>query len=117
MSDSLFETSHGNGEEEQSLTVIHPVHSQSELLIPFCHALSLVYKSKGELEVVDVTLGQKAVVEPDAIPGLELEGTVDKIADVFVEKRGDITYTVRIKLEEVDPRLRWGMTVAITFKE
>jgi multidrug efflux pump subunit AcrA (membrane-fusion protein) len=70
-----------------------------------------------ELEVVDISLGQKAVVEPDAIPGLELEGTVDKIADIFVEKRGDITYTVRIKLDEVDPRLRWGMTVAITFIE
>ncbi len=54
MSESLFEATRDNGEEQQSLTVIHPVHSQSELLVPFCHALSLVYKSKGELEVVDV---------------------------------------------------------------
>jgi nucleotide-binding universal stress UspA family protein len=41
-------------EENRPFTVIHPVHAQSELLVPFCHALSLVYASKGELEVIDV---------------------------------------------------------------
>ena len=70
-----------------------------------------------EIEVVDISLGQEVVVVADALPDLELTGTVDKIGDVFEEKRGDITYTVRIVLDEVDPRLRWGMTVVITFKE
>ncbi len=48
-------------EERESLTVIHPVHEQSELMVPFCHALSLVYASRGELEVIDVRRGRKRV--------------------------------------------------------
>lgn len=70
-----------------------------------------------ELEVVAISLGDKAVIRPDALPAVTLNGTVEKIADVFEEKRGDITYTVRLLLENTDPRLRWGMTVVVTFEE
>ncbi|MEW5871485.1 MAG: efflux RND transporter periplasmic adaptor subunit [Chloroflexota bacterium] len=70
-----------------------------------------------ELEVVDVSLGQKASIVADALPDLTLNGSVEKIAQVYEEKRGDITYTVRILLDNVDPRLLWGMTVAVTFEE
>jgi len=66
-----------------------------------------------ELEVVDIAIGDQASITPDALPELALTGSIDKIGDVFEEKRGDVTYTVRIKLNEVDPRLRWGMTVAV----
>jgi multidrug efflux pump subunit AcrA (membrane-fusion protein) len=68
-----------------------------------------------EIEVVDVSIGQKVTIVPDALPDLELKGSVTKIDQVSQEKRGDITYTVRVKLDETDPRLRWGMTVVITF--
>ncbi|NMC14062.1 MAG: HlyD family efflux transporter periplasmic adaptor subunit [Chloroflexi bacterium] len=68
-----------------------------------------------EIEVVKVSVGQNVTVGPDALSDVELDGTVDKISDVFEEKRGDITYTARILLNEIDPRLRWGMTVVITF--
>lgn len=70
-----------------------------------------------EIEVVKVEVGQSVTVAPDALPDLELAGTVDRISDVFEEKRGDITYTAKILLNEVDPRLRWGMTVVITFNK
>jgi multidrug resistance efflux pump len=68
-----------------------------------------------EIEVVDVSIGQKVKIVADALPDLEFTGTVDSINEVFEEKRGDITYTARILLDEVDPRLRWGMTVVTTF--
>ncbi len=70
-----------------------------------------------ELEVVDISLGQKTIIVPDALTDLELTGTVEEISDQYEEKRGDITYTTRIRIDDIDPRLRWGMTVAITFKE
>ncbi|MFN2175227.1 MAG: HlyD family secretion protein [Anaerolineales bacterium] len=70
-----------------------------------------------ELEVVDISVGQKVTIEPDAIPGLVLNGKVEKISDIFEEKRGDITYTTKILIDDIDPRLRWGMTVLITFLE
>jgi multidrug resistance efflux pump len=70
-----------------------------------------------EIEVVDISIGQKVSVIPDALPDIRLNGEVISISDTFEEKRGDITYTVRIKLNEVDPRLRWGMTVVTNFEK
>ena len=70
-----------------------------------------------EIEVVDVSIGQKVTVTPDALPDVKLNGEVIKISDTFEEKRGDITYTVRIALNEIDPRLRWGMTVVVDFEK
>jgi multidrug efflux pump subunit AcrA (membrane-fusion protein) len=70
-----------------------------------------------EIEVVDIQEGQKVTVVADALPGVEMTGTVESISQVFEEKRGDITYTVRIILDNPDPRLRWGMTVVVTFEE
>jgi len=69
-----------------------------------------------EIEVVDVQVGQKVSVVADALPEVEMTGTVESISQVFEEKRGDITYTVRIILDDPDPRLRWGMTVVVTFE-
>lgn len=69
-----------------------------------------------EIEVVEIEVGQKVTVVPDALPELQLTGSVDRINDQFEEKRGDITYTTRILLDNTDDRLRWGMTVVITFQ-
>jgi multidrug resistance efflux pump len=70
-----------------------------------------------EIEVPDVFVGQKATISPDALPDLELSGTVEYISGLYEEKRGDVTYTARILLDEDDPRLRWGMTVVVTFEK
>lgn len=70
-----------------------------------------------EIEVVDIGLGEKVKIVPDSLPEVTLSGSVETIKDMSVEKRGDVTYTARILLDEVDPRLRWGMTMVITFEE
>jgi multidrug efflux pump subunit AcrA (membrane-fusion protein) len=70
-----------------------------------------------EIEIPDVSVGQTVTIVPDALPDLKLNGTVERIGDVFEEKRGDITYTVRINLNQTDERLRWGMTVVVTFEK
>ncbi len=68
-----------------------------------------------EIEVVDIADGDQATITPDALPDLDLSGEVEKISDLYEEKRGDVTYTARIRLTDDDPRLRWGMTVAVVF--
>ncbi|MDK2981978.1 MAG: HlyD family secretion protein [Chloroflexota bacterium] len=68
-----------------------------------------------ELEVVDVSEGQSVQVILDALPDTTLQGTVTNINERFEEKRGDITYTVTVHLDETDPRMRWGMTAAVYF--
>jgi multidrug resistance efflux pump len=70
-----------------------------------------------EIDVVDISLDQAVEITPDALPELTLSGAVESISDTFEEKRGDITYTTRILVDEIDPRLRWGMTVLISFEE
>ena len=69
-----------------------------------------------ELDVVDVEVGQNVVVVPDALPDLRLAGEVESIDRTFTERSGDILYSVRIRLEESDPLLRWGMTVTVTIE-
>jgi HlyD family secretion protein len=69
-----------------------------------------------EIEVPQVSLGQPVVVTPDALPDVALAGGVEAIKDLSEEKRGDVTYTVTIRLQESDPRLRWGMSVTVDFE-
>ncbi|MGB7875104.1 MAG: HlyD family efflux transporter periplasmic adaptor subunit [Anaerolineales bacterium] len=69
-----------------------------------------------ELEVVDVAVGQNVNILADALPDAEMHGLVDEISQSFRSQGGDILYTVRIKVDDVDPRMRWGMTVEVTFE-
>ncbi len=68
-----------------------------------------------EIEVPDVAVGQSVLITPDALPDLEIAGEVESIGGLYVEKRGDITYTVIIRIIELDERFRWGMTVVTNF--
>ena len=68
-----------------------------------------------EIEVPQVSVGQAVTIVPDALPDIELIGKVTEISQLFEEKRGDITYTVKVALADSDPRLLWGMTVLVAF--
>ncbi|MHB8777403.1 MAG: HlyD family secretion protein [Anaerolineales bacterium] len=70
-----------------------------------------------ELEVVKLAEGQKVDINPDALPDLQLKGTVVEISNAYTLQGGDILYTVRIRVDGTDPRLRWGMTVETVFLE
>jgi len=70
-----------------------------------------------ELDVVKVEIGQQVEVIADALPGKIMTGIVDEIAIAPKNQAGDILYTVRIRLQDVDTLLRWGMTVEVTFPE
>jgi multidrug resistance efflux pump len=70
-----------------------------------------------EIDVVAIEPGQKVSIAADALPNLPLSGTIVDISQVSEEKRGEVTYTVKIALDEADPRLRWGMTLAVTFAQ
>ena len=45
-----------------------------------------------------------------------MNGEVTEINDHYKAQSGDILYTVRLLVKEVDPRLRWGMTVEVRFR-
>jgi HlyD family secretion protein len=70
-----------------------------------------------EVDIVGITGGQKVKVTFDAIPGLEMAGTVNRVKGYGVTVRGDNTYTVTIDLQGNDPRVLWNMTARVTFPE
>lgn len=69
-----------------------------------------------ELEVVDVAQGQKVTFTADALPDVTMEGVVSEISQSSYTQSGDVIYTVRIKVNQVDPRAKWGMTVEVNFE-
>lgn len=89
--------------------------SQSVVTLADFSAWMVETRDLTELDVVNVKIGQPVTITPDALPELELRGTVETIDPVFTERSGDILYTVHIRLEEGDARLRWGMTVNAVF--
>lgn len=68
-----------------------------------------------ELEVVKIAVGLKATLIPDALDDAQMTGMVETISQAFTVLGGDVLYRVKIKVDEVDPRILWGMTVEITF--
>jgi len=67
-----------------------------------------------ELNVVRVGAGSPVTMTFDALPGLELSGTVSRIRALGENKQGDITYVVTITPDQQDERLRWNMTAAVS---
>lgn len=68
-----------------------------------------------EIKVPSIKVGQTVAVKFDALPDVTLKGAVESISSVSQLKSGDVVYPVKIKVLENDPRLRWGMTAAVTF--
>lgn len=69
-----------------------------------------------ELEVVKIKVGQGATMVADALPDVTMTGKVTRISQASTLQGGDILYEVQLKLDSIDPRLLWGMTVEVTFE-
>jgi multidrug efflux pump subunit AcrA (membrane-fusion protein) len=69
-----------------------------------------------EIDVVELTENESVVVTLDALPGVELKGTVLSIGQTFEQDQGDVVYEVTILLNEAHPAMRWGMTASVTFQ-
>jgi HlyD family secretion protein len=70
-----------------------------------------------EQNIVRVRMGSQASVTFDAIPDLDLRGTVSRIRPLGENKQGDITYTIVITLDQQDPRLHWNMTAIVAIAQ
>ncbi len=68
-----------------------------------------------ELKVVNISEGMPADLSADALPDVKMTGIVTEISKNYTSQSGDIIYKVRLKLNDPDPALRWGMTIQIAF--
>lgn len=67
-----------------------------------------------ELNVARVKEGDPATITFDALPGLEVPGTITRIKMFGENKQGDIVYTVVVKPSQNDMALRWNMTAKVS---
>ena len=68
-----------------------------------------------EIDVVELSEGDPVAIRLDALPEVELTGTVLSIGQTFAESQGDVVYEVTLLLDDTHPALRWGMTAAVSF--
>ena len=73
----------------------------------------LVTVDLDELSVVNLSEGDNVKVNFDALPELEMSGTISRVSRFGEEIKGSVTYAAEIRLSGTDPRLRWGMTASI----
>lgn len=65
-----------------------------------------------EVDIANVSLGQKATLTLSAFDGMNLSGTVEKMDALGTITQGVVNYTVTIGLDTMDERLRPGMSVS-----
>ena len=68
--------------------------------------------SLNEIDVAKVKSDQKATLSFDAIEDLTLTGKVSEIDSLGVITQGVVSYTVKIILDSIDPRIKPGMSVS-----
>jgi HlyD family secretion protein len=95
----------------EAVTAFKPVIQLADLTAWFVETTDL-----NEIDVAAINTTQPAVVFPDALPDMELRGIVERVADGFEERSGDVLYTVRLSLEGDTDGLRWGMTTSVEFE-
>jgi HlyD family secretion protein len=66
-----------------------------------------------EVDVTRIEVGQEATVTFDALPDQTFTGTIQSIAPMAEPGAGGVNYTVILTLDEIDPRIRWGMTAFV----
>ena len=69
-----------------------------------------------ELEVVKIREGQAVTFTVDALSDVVMNGVVTEISQSSTLESGDVLYRVLIQAAEVDPLVKWGMTVEVTFE-
>lgn len=67
-----------------------------------------------ENDVVNIAIGDKVVVTFEALPGVEIEGTVTEIGTRAEEGVG-VNFTVTVEVDEMPEGVRWGMTAYVSF--
>lgn len=72
----------------------------------------LVVLPLNEVDVANITLGQKTTLTFDAIPSLTMTGKVEQVDSIGTTTQGVVNYNVTIALDTQNDNVRPGMSVA-----
>ena len=65
-----------------------------------------------EVDVANVSVGQKAVLKFDAVDGLQASGKIEKMDSLGTITQGVVTYNVTIGFDTLDPHIKPEMSVS-----
>jgi len=65
-----------------------------------------------EVDVADVSIGQKVMLKLDAVDGLQVSGKVEKMDSLGTISQGVVTYNVTIDFDSLDNRIKPEMSVS-----
>jgi len=83
-----------------AVTILDDSHFYAEIIVD-------------EIDIGTIVEGQPALVTLDALPGVSIDGVVDRVGMIAQNMGGVIVYQVRVSLSESDAhRLRAGMTAS-----
>jgi len=82
------------------------------LLIADIEHLQVETNDLSEIDVAKISEGDPVTITFDALPDLELQGTVSRIAPKAATGPG-VNFPVIIELSEIPAELRWGMTAFV----
>lgn len=67
-----------------------------------------------QADVIRLASGQEVEVKVESVPGLEMNGKLDRISPQAVIKNGIKGFAARVSLKSIDPRVRPGMTAILS---
>lgn len=70
----------------------------------------IVTAHMNQADVPNLKIGQQVDVQIEAVPGLKMKGTVERIAPQATIKNNIKGFATQIRLKDLDPRVRPGMT-------
>jgi multidrug resistance efflux pump len=82
------------------------------LLIADLEHLQVETTDLNEIDVAQIAVGDTAAITFDALPGLQVDGMVVRIAPKAAEGAG-VNYPVILELSDIPAELRWGMTAFV----
>ncbi len=89
---------------------------QPLLLFGDAHEMHVKTTDLRETDVVRLAENMSVELTFDALPDDIFNGTIMRIAPVSSAEKGSTNYTVQIDVDDLDERLRWGMTAFVNIQ-
>src|SRR5213080_3596986 len=67
-----------------------------------------------QADVTRLTAGQSVDIQVESVPGLKMKGVLERIAPQAVIKNGIKGFAARVAINDIDPRVRPGMTALLS---
>ena len=67
-----------------------------------------------QADVIRLTQGREVEIQAESVPGVKMNGTVERVAPQAMNKNGIKGFAARIAIKEIDPRVRPGMTAILS---